>query len=97
MNVRLLSTYLNDVLVFLHFVKNRLLTVNIIYVMFFRAFLTLQNIPTEECQIGKSKVFLRNKAHEPLEDKRKIMLNEMAIVIQRTWKGYFARKGNFLN
>ncbi|XP_050438351.1 myosin-I heavy chain isoform X1 [Adelges cooleyi] len=56
------------------------------------AFLTLQNIPTEECQIGKSKVFLRNKAHEPLEDKRKVMLNQMAIVIQQTWKGYFVRK-----
>lgn len=61
--------------------------------MCFRAFLTLQNILPEECQIGKSKVFLRNKAHEPLEDKRKIMLNKMATVIQRTWKGYFARKG----
>ncbi|XP_025423592.1 myosin-I heavy chain isoform X3 [Sipha flava] len=56
------------------------------------AFLTLQNIPTEECQIGKSKVFLRNKAHEPLEDKRKAMLNLMATNIQRTWKGYFVRK-----
>lgn len=74
-----------------------LITVDIIDLLYtydFRAFLTLQNIPTEECQIGKSKVFLRNKAHEPLEDKRKIMLNEMATVIQRTWKGYFARKGN---
>ncbi|XP_050531110.1 myosin-I heavy chain isoform X2 [Daktulosphaira vitifoliae] len=57
-----------------------------------KAFLTLQNIPNEECQIGKSKVFLRNKAHEPLEDKRKIMLNLMATVIQRNWKGYFIRK-----
>lgn len=59
----------------------------------FRAFLTLLDISSEECQIGKTKVFLRNKAHEPLEDKRKVMLNVKALVIQRTWKGYFARKG----
>jgi len=59
----------------------------------YRAFFTLQNIPSEECQIGKSKVFLRNKAHEPLEDKRKVMLNLMATIIQRTWRGYFVRKG----
>lgn len=57
----------------------------------------LQNIPSEECQIGKTKVFLRNKAHEPLEDKRKEMLNLMATNIQRTWKGYFARKGILIN
>ncbi|KAL4135651.1 hypothetical protein QTP88_007249 [Uroleucon formosanum] len=57
-----------------------------------KAFLTLQDIPSEECQIGKSKVFLRNKAHEPLEDKRKVMLNLMATIIQRTWRGYFVRK-----
>lgn len=62
-----------------------------------REFLTLQDISTEECQIGKSKVFLRNKAHEPLEDKRKVMLHLMATAIQRTWKGYFARKGIMLN
>lgn len=69
--------------------------VNIYHCFFyeFRAFLALQNIPSEECQIGKTKVFLRNKAHEPLEDKQKMMLNLMATTIQRTWKGYFARKG----
>lgn len=61
--------------------------------VFYRAFLTLQEIPSEECQIGKTKVFLRNKAHEPLEDKRKVMLNLMATIIQRTWRGYFVRKG----
>ncbi|VVC26926.1 Hypothetical protein CINCED_3A012016 [Cinara cedri] len=55
-------------------------------------FLTLQKIPSEDCQIGKTKVFLRNKAHEPLEDKRKAMLNLMATTIQRTWKGHFTRK-----
>lgn len=59
----------------------------------FREFLTVQEISSDECQIGKSKVFLRNKAHEPLEDKRKVMLHLMAKTIQRTWKGYFARKG----
>lgn len=69
------------------------LNINIMLFVCFRTFLTLQNIPAEECQIGKSKVFLRNKAHEPLEDKRKAMLNLMATTIQRTWKGYFARKG----
>lgn len=76
-----------------HYCSRVLLLLSLHNHAFYRAFLTLQEIPSEECQIGKTKVFLRNKAHEPLEDKRKIMLNLMATIIQRTWRGYFVRKG----
>ena len=50
------------------------------------------NLPETEWQIGKSKVFLRISVFDPLEDKRKLLLTEKMIVIQKVWRGYIARK-----
>ena len=38
-------------------------------------------------------VFLRNSVFDPLEEKRKALLTEKMIVIQRIWRGYVKRKG----
>lgn len=43
-------------------------------------------VPISEWQIGRSKVFLRSKAYEPLEDTRKHVINSKALVIQKNWK-----------
>ena len=50
------------------------------------------NLPETEWQIGKNKVFLRISVFDPLEDKRKLLLTEKMIVIQKVWRGYIARK-----
>ena len=50
------------------------------------------NLPETEWQIGKSKVFLRISVFDPLEDRRKLLLTEKMIVIQKIWRGYIARK-----
>lgn len=50
------------------------------------------NMPEMEWQIGKSKVFLRDKVHDPMEDKRKFILNGMALIIQKMWRGTVKRK-----
>uniref|UniRef100_A0A336N0C3 CSON009847 protein n=1 Tax=Culicoides sonorensis TaxID=179676 RepID=A0A336N0C3_CULSO len=50
------------------------------------------NVPGTEWQLGKTKVFLRNKVHEPLEDSRNRVINGKAIVIQRNFKKYLEQK-----
>lgn len=50
------------------------------------------NVPSVEWQVGKTKVFLRSRAHEPLEDVRMQIINKNALVIQRSWKRYVALK-----
>lgn len=50
------------------------------------------NVPNSEWQIGKSKVFLRTKAYEPLEDTRKQLIYSMALIIQKNWKRYILVK-----
>ena len=50
------------------------------------------NLPETEWQIGKTKVFLRISVFDPLEEKRKLLLTEKMIVIQKVWRGYIARK-----
>lgn len=50
------------------------------------------NVPETEWQIGKSKVFLRNRVHEPLEDARNQVIHGKAVVIQRNFKRYLERK-----
>lgn len=45
-----------------------------------------------EYQVGKSKIFLRNKAYEPLEIKRKCIIYNNAVIIQKYWKKYYCRK-----
>ncbi|XP_055613546.1 myosin-I heavy chain [Uranotaenia lowii] len=46
------------------------------------------NVPPNEWQTGKTKVFLRSLVHEPLEDARKQVINSKALVIQRNWKRF---------
>lgn len=45
-------------------------------------------MPETEWQVGKSKVFLRSKVHEPLEDARKQVISMNAIKIQTVWRKY---------
>ncbi|KAL9693548.1 hypothetical protein quinque_012833 [Culex quinquefasciatus] len=52
------------------------------------------NVPNTEWQMGKTKVFLRNVVHEPLEDARKQINHTKALVIQSNWKR-FAQQRNF--
>ncbi|XP_046750485.1 myosin-I heavy chain isoform X2 [Diprion similis] len=57
-----------------------------------RRLIRSQGIPETEWQIGRTKVFLRSYVHEPLEDTRNQMVTRNAIVIQKIWRGYTARK-----
>ena len=50
------------------------------------------HLPETEWQIGKTKVFLRISVFDPLEAKRRQLLSQMMVVIQRVWRGYHARK-----
>ena len=49
-------------------------------------------LPETEWQIGKSQVFLRISVFDPLEEKRKALLMEKMVVIQRVWRGWVARR-----
>ncbi|XP_060516918.1 myosin-I heavy chain-like [Cylas formicarius] len=49
-------------------------------------------LPKTEWQLGKTKVFLRSHVHEPLEDTRNKMLKSKAILIQKTYRKYKARR-----
>ncbi|KAI5740462.1 hypothetical protein M8J76_004092 [Diaphorina citri] len=51
-----------------------------------------QSIPKTEWQIGKTKIFLRTKAHEPLEDRRNHIITSRAVKIQSLWRRYIHRK-----
>lgn len=46
----------------------------------------------KDWQVGKNRVFLRAAVYEPLEEKRTIVINKMAIIIQKNMKGYFVWK-----
>ncbi|XP_075147106.1 unconventional myosin 81F [Haematobia irritans] len=50
------------------------------------------DVSEKEWQSGKSKVFLRPKAYESLEEKRKAVINSNALIIQKNWKCYFQSK-----
>ncbi|XP_033245645.1 unconventional myosin-XV isoform X4 [Drosophila miranda] len=54
------------------------------------------NVPSSEWQIGKSKVFLRSIAYEPLEEKRKNLIFNNAIIIQKHWKRFYCFKSFLL-
>lgn len=60
-----------------------------------KTLLEIHNISKSEWQIGRTKVFLRPKIYEPLEDARNKMLTSRAILIQKTYRKYVVRK-NFL-
>ncbi|KAF5280393.1 hypothetical protein FQR65_LT03202 [Abscondita terminalis] len=53
------------------------------------------SIPKSEWQLGKTKIFMRPYAHEPIEDARNRMIIAKAVLIQRTYRMYVARK-NYL-
>lgn len=57
-----------------------------------RKILTSLHMPQTEWQIGKAKVFLRGTVHEPLEEQRKFLCDQMAIIVQKRWKGFRLRK-----
>ncbi|CAD7083788.1 unnamed protein product [Hermetia illucens] len=46
------------------------------------------NVPETEWQIGKTKVFLRSRVYEPLEDARNQIINSKAAIIQKNWRRY---------
>lgn len=50
------------------------------------------NVPNTEWQLGKSKVFLRSHIHEPLEEARNKLVRSRAVLIQKTYRMYIARK-----
>ncbi|KAH8379162.1 hypothetical protein KR009_003331 [Drosophila setifemur] len=52
-------------------------------------------MPCTEWQIGKTKVFLRSVAYQPLEDKRKSVIYKNAVIIQKTWRRFICFK-NYL-
>lgn len=57
-----------------------------------RAIIQTHEIPTSEWQIGRSLVFLRTIAHEPLEDSRRRVILRCVTTLQRVWRGYRVRK-----
>ncbi|XP_076464756.1 myosin-VIIa-like [Babylonia areolata] len=50
------------------------------------------NLPSTEWQVGKTKVFMRNKVFEPLEESRMSLLNQKAVTVQRIWRGFVCRR-----
>ncbi|CAH0550688.1 unnamed protein product [Brassicogethes aeneus] len=57
-----------------------------------RQLIESHNLPKTEWQLGKTKVFIRSHVHEPLEDTRNKMLKSRAILIQKTYRKYTARR-----
>ncbi|XP_068235382.1 myosin-VIIa-like isoform X1 [Palaemon carinicauda] len=51
-----------------------------------------QNLPPKEWQIGKTKVFIRQKVYEPLEDRRQTVMIKAAIKIQALYRMHRHRK-----
>lgn len=49
-------------------------------------------LPETEWQIGKTKIFLRISVFDPLEDRRKALLKEKMVTIQKVWRGFVARR-----
>lgn len=50
------------------------------------------HVPETEWQIGNTKVFLRSKVHEPLEDARNDVINSRAVIIQKAWRRHATMK-----
>lgn len=57
-----------------------------------RSLLESHNLPNTEWQLGKNKVFMRSHIHEPLEETRNKMITSKAVLIQKTYRGFTARK-----
>lgn len=52
-----------------------------------------QNLPPREWQVGKSKVFIRQKVYEPLEDQRLTTIRDAAVKIQAAYRMHKRRMG----
>lgn len=50
------------------------------------------NLPETEWQIGKTKIFLRISVFDPLETKRKALITDKIILIQKKWRGFVVRR-----
>ena len=48
-------------------------------------------VPSADCRLGTSKVFMRREAHERLEEERSRLLVRQIVAIQRTIRGHWAR------
>ena len=57
-----------------------------------RFMLKSEGMAGSEWQLGKTKVFLRSKIHEALEEKRISILNRSAVMVQKLWKGHRAAR-----
>ena len=57
-----------------------------------RFVLKSEGMAGSEWQLGKTKVFLRSKIHEALEEKRISILNRSAVMVQKMWKGHRAAR-----
>ena len=55
-----------------------------------RFVLKSEGMAGSEWQLGKTKVFLRSKIHEALEEKRISILARSAVMVQKMWKGHRA-------
>ncbi len=49
-------------------------------------------LPETEWQIGKSKIFLKISVFDPLENRRKALIANKMLIIQKTWRGFVARR-----
>lgn len=54
------------------------------------------SLPPKEWQVGKSKVFIRQKVYEPLEDRRHTTIVAAAIKIQALYRMHRHRKGIYI-
>ncbi|KAK3878502.1 hypothetical protein Pcinc_016873 [Petrolisthes cinctipes] len=54
--------------------------------------LKIMNLPAKEWQVGKTKVFIRQKVYEPLEDRRLTSIHGAAIKIQAHYRMHRHRK-----
>ena len=61
-------------------------------VIYCELYLQAEGMPPMEWQIGRTKLFLRGRVHEPLEDRRLALINAAATTIQKVWKGQRTRK-----
>lgn len=46
----------------------------------------------KDWRVGKTMVFLRPDAYQPIEERRNKLFQDMAILVQSSWRGYIVRK-----
>ncbi|MCL4130765.1 UNVERIFIED_CONTAM: hypothetical protein GTU68_020752 [Idotea baltica] len=53
-----------------------------------------QKLSPKDWQVGKSKIFMRQKIYEVMEDRRSTITNTAALNLQKNYRMHFHRKGN---